>query len=128
MLLLVVAHHKGAADIGFPLIEHRTEIKKTVSSGAISRTGGFSAKTHTVLGPARTIRLCQCLRTPNDTLSERVDILIDLGLGPARTNEALRSDGGEERLGLGLRLRAVQQDGHAETRCGLFRRQRLSRR
>lgn len=28
MLLLVVAHHIGAADIGFPLIEHRTEIKK----------------------------------------------------------------------------------------------------
>jgi hypothetical protein len=39
--------------------------QKTMSSSVITRSGGFSRYGCRVFGPARTIRLCQCLSTPN---------------------------------------------------------------
>jgi hypothetical protein len=64
--LWIIAHNIGAADIGLPLIEHRAEVEKdgVVFGDFVNR--GFSAKMRTVLGPARTIRLCQYCLTPND--------------------------------------------------------------
>ena len=86
MSFRIIAHNIGAADIGFPFVEDRPEIEKTVSPSAIWRTGGFSAKMRTVFGPDRTIRLCQCFVTPNDWLCQSVDILVHLGFGPTRAD------------------------------------------
>jgi hypothetical protein len=66
MLVQVTTHHVRAADIGFPFVEHRAEIKEhsVVHGDRMHRS--VLREMRTVFGPERTIRLCQCWRTPND--------------------------------------------------------------
>ncbi len=84
---VVPPEHEGAAEIGFPFLEDRSEVDEHDVVVGDGEVGWIAARgLQRVLPPARTMRLCQCLVTPSSSAARsRISSDSSRSVIPART-------------------------------------------